>query len=79
MWCRIHSVIVGSSISLGGVDAHSAGVRPRIAFADPLVILRRNQRRNVLAIAEAEKTYLLALKELLDDDLLLGRRPAARR
>ena len=73
MWCRIHSVMVGSSMSLGRVHAHAAGVRPRVAFADSLVILRRNQRRHVLAVAEAQKAQFLALQKLLDHHLLLGR------
>ena len=64
---------------IGGVDAHAAGVGAGVALADALVILRGNERRHVLAVAEAEKADLVALEELLDDDLLLGRSREARR
>ena len=58
---------------IGGVDAHTAGVGAGVAFADALVILRGNERRHVLAVAEAEKADLVALDEFLNDDLLFGR------
>ncbi len=58
---------------IGGVDAHAAGVGAGVALADALVVLRGNERRDVLAVTEAEEADLVALEEFLDDDLLLGR------
>ncbi len=57
---------------IGGVDAHAAGVGAGVALADALVVLRGNERRHVLAVAEAEEADLVAFEEFFDDDLLLG-------
>ena len=47
------------------VAAHAAGVRPLVAVEDPLVVLGRRQRHDVLAVAERQQRELLALEELL--------------
>jgi hypothetical protein len=57
---------------VGGVDAHAAGVGAGVALADALVILRGRERRDVLAVAEAEEADLVAFEELLDDHLPFG-------
>jgi hypothetical protein len=44
---------------------------PVSPFADALVVLRRNERRHVLAVAEAEEADLVALEEFLQNDLRL--------
>jgi hypothetical protein len=51
------------------VAAHPAGVRPLVAVADPLVVLRRRERDGTLAVAERQERDLFAVEELLDDDL----------
>ena len=51
------------------VAAHAAGVRALVAVADPLVVLRRREREDVLAVAEREQRELLALQELLEHHL----------
>src|SRR6266567_7378542 len=61
----------GVKHGLGGVNAHPPGVRPRIPFADPLMILRRHQRRHVSAVAQAKKADLLAFEKLLNHYLPL--------
>ena len=48
------------------VGAHAAGVRPGIAIADPLVVLRRTQQQRVLAIAQGEQRDFLAHQAFLD-------------
>ncbi len=53
----------------GRIGAHAAGVRPRVAVADALVVLRRSERDGVLAVAQREERRLFALQELLDDNL----------
>ncbi len=49
------------------VAAHAAGVRSLVAVEDPLVVLGRRQRHDVLAVAERQQRELLALEELLQD------------
>ena len=54
------------------VAPHAARVRPLVAVEDSLVVLRRRQRHRALAVAEREERQLLALEELLEDDLGLA-------
>ncbi len=77
MWCRIHSVIAGVEHVVGGVNAHAAGVGAGVALADALVVLRRSQRSNVLAVAEAEEADLVAFEKLLEDDLRCSASPSS--
>ena len=56
------------------VAAHAAGVGSLVAVEDPLVVLRRGQRHDVLAVAEGQQRELFALEELLQHD---GRRAEA--
>ena len=42
---------------------------PAVAVEDPLVVLGRGQRHDVLAVAERQQRELLALEELLQHDL----------
>ena len=51
------------------VAAHAAGVRPAVAVEDPLVVLGRGERDDVLAVAERQQRELLAVEELLEHDL----------
>ena len=51
-----------------GVRAHAAGVGPRVAIADALVVLRCDQRNHALAIAEDEKGKLVAGQALFQYD-----------
>src|SRR2546427_6500531 len=53
----------------GTVGAHAAGVRPRVALAQPLVVLRRRKEQEPLAIGEGQDRQLLALEEVLHHDL----------
>ena len=50
-------------------DAHAAGVRPLVAVADPLVVLRRDERQRGLAVAQREERSFLADHAFLDHDL----------
>ena len=50
------------------VRAHAAGVRPGVAVADPLEVLRRGERHDALPVGEREDGHLLAGEELLDHD-----------
>src|SRR6202042_3859403 len=52
------------------VGTHPAGVRAAIAVEDPLVVLGGRERQRTLSIAERKQRQLLAIQELLDDDLL---------
>ena len=54
------------------VGAHPAGVRARVAVADPLEVARRGQRQRALAVAEREHGQLVAVEELLDDHGVLA-------
>ena len=56
-----------------GIGAHAAGVRPGLAVADPLVVLRRGERQHGLAVDEREEAGLLAVQEFLDDQGVAGR------
>ena len=55
------------------IGTHAAGVRPDIAFADPLVVLRTRQNDRAFAVDEREQARFLTLKEFLDHQ-----RPIAR-
>ena len=55
-----------------GVGAHAAGVRPGIALADGLVVLRRLQRQHRLAVDQGKIAGLLAHQHLLDHELRAG-------
>jgi len=55
-----------------GVGAHAAGIGAGIAVADPLVILRRDQRQRMRAIHQREEAELLAVEKFLDHDLRRG-------
>ena len=57
------------------VAAHAAGVGPLVAVEDPLVVLGRGERHDVLAVAEREQRELLALEELLQHDGRLAEAP----
>ena len=48
------------------VRAHAAGVRPGVAVADPLEVLRRQQRHRRLAVGDHEEDDLRAVEVLLD-------------
>ena len=50
------------------VSPHATGVRPGVAVADALEVLRRHQRDGVGAVAEHEERALLADQALLNDD-----------
>ena len=60
------------------VGAHAAGVGAGVAVADPLEVLRRRQRDDVLTVGEAEQRHLGAVEELLDHDLRPGRQAPLR-
>ena len=59
------------------VAAHAAGVRSLVAVEDPLVVLRRRQRHDVLAVAERQQRELFAREELLQHDGRLAEAPLA--
>ena len=48
------------------IGAHAAGVRPGIAVAHPLVVLRRAERQRVRAVAQREQADFLADQAFLD-------------
>src|SRR5438128_6909152 len=52
----------------GRVRAHAARVRPRVAVADALEVLRDGKRARSGAVGDREDGDLLALEELLDHD-----------
>src|SRR5487761_1501988 len=54
------------------ISAHAAGVGSGIAVADALVVLRRGEAERALAVDQREVADLLALEEILDDDLGAG-------
>ena len=54
------------------IGPHAAGVRPGIAVAGALVILRRGKRDRSLAIAQREEGGFLAVEEFLDHDFAAG-------
>ena len=55
------------------IRTHAAGVRPDVAVADALVVLRCGERQRILAVDQGEETRLLAGEKILDDDLQSGR------
>ena len=44
----------------GGVSSHTAGIRPNIAIADALMILRRSKGDNIASIGQGKKARLFA-------------------
>ena len=54
------------------VAAHAARVRALVAVEDSLVVLRGRQGHRALPVAERQERELLALEELLEDDLGLA-------
>ena len=66
--------LVGAHPGHRRVRAHAAGVRPRVAVADPLEVLRGRERHHTAAVGEREDGHLLAGEQLLDHD-----RPGKRR
>ena len=52
----------------GRVRAHAAGVRPEIAVARALEVLRRTERERARAVAERKQRDLAALEQLLDHE-----------
>ena len=48
---------------------------PSVAVEDPLVVLRRRQRHDVLAVAEGQQRELLALEMLLEHHLGVAEAP----
>ena len=54
------------------VGAHAARVRPTIALEQALVILRRYERNEPLAICDREQRRFFAVHELLDEQLAAG-------
>ena len=63
----------------GRIGAHAAGVGTCVAVAQALVILRRGQRQDVLAVGHDDEAGFLARQEFLDDDLIAGGSRTARR
>ena len=63
------------------VGAHAAGVRPGVAVADALEVLRRRQRHDGRAVGHREQRHLRPVEVLLHHDPLAGtpRAPAAAR
>ncbi len=59
---------LGSQDARGAVGAHAAGIGAGIAVADTLVILRRAEGQEGLAIGQDEQARFLTLQEFLDDD-----------
>src|SRR6266487_5229433 len=55
------------------VGAHPARVRPGVALADPLEVLRRRERRRLASVAQHEEGDLLALEKLFDQQLAAER------
>ena len=56
------------------VGAHAAGVRALVAVAQPLEVLRRQQRQHRRAVADREQRHLRAVEVLLDHHPLARRR-----
>jgi hypothetical protein len=52
----------------GRVGAHPAGIRPRVAVADPLEVPGDRQRQGVATVADREGRDLAAFEELLDQE-----------
>src|SRR3954454_6093991 len=51
------------------VASHSAGIRALVAVEQPLEALRGRERHHGVPVAEREERDLLALEQLLDDDI----------
>ena len=78
--------LVHGALLHGGVEdrrrrigAHAAGVGALVAVEGALVVLRADQRQDVLAVAQREEAHLLADQELLDHDRGAGRAEAVAR
>ena len=54
------------------ICAHPAGVGPRIAFLEALVILAGSKRQHVVAVGHDDKADLLAFDKLLDHNPGVG-------
>ena len=67
----------GGENGRGGVGTHAAGVEASVTLAHALVVLRANQGDRLTAIDHREEGRLLAVEEILHDDL--GARGAKRR
>ena len=67
---------VGRSAS-GLIGAHAAGVRARVAVAQPLVVAGGRQARRRAAVAQGDDAGLAAVEPLLDDHAApgLGQQP----
>ena len=67
---RLHDLVHRAPVHLGGhhrrrrIGAHAAGVRPVVAVADALVVLRRGERDRGLAVAQREERSFLADKAI---------------
>jgi hypothetical protein len=73
--CRTFSSISARMAAVatgGGVGSHAAGVGPRVALADALVVLGGRQGQDGLAVGEGEDGDLVALEVLFDDDRVAG-------
>ena len=66
----MRACIAGRDHRRGRVRAHAAGVGAVVAVVAPLVILRRRQRQDVLAVRHHDEAGFLARQEFLDDDLV---------
>ena len=64
---------VGRRDGGGGVGTHAAGVGAFVVVVDALVVLRRGQEGDVLAVAQGEDGGFLAFQKFLDEDLRAGR------
>ena len=67
----------GGENGRGGVGTHAAGVEASVTLAHALVVLRANQGDRLTATDHREEGRLLAVEEILHDDL--GARGAKRR
>jgi hypothetical protein len=54
------------------IGAHAAGVRPSVAVADALVVLRAGERRRARSVAEREERDLLARQIVFDHHFRAG-------
>ena len=61
------------------IGAHAAGIGPLVVVEGTLVVLRGDQRQDVLAVTEREEAHLLADQEFLDHDRGAGRAEAVAR
>ena len=56
----------------GRVGAHAAGIGALIVIEDTLVILRRCQRKNMLAVGQDHERDFFAVEKFFDDDFVAG-------